>query len=264
MESLKINRENANLANEWSDLSAELERKDFFSEEAFADRMNQYLESVDADGFMSVIRGYRKHLDGFQQKFSNSRFAEKYDNNPDLLNVYAFSTLVKDYLSNCLEIKGLDLEIKEKDFNNTEGGHINLRSGKIYVNFDYHRYGTLEDVTKVIAHEIWHARQAISAFKMEEDGSAIKTPYYDALFVNYQNSTTNHEDYYNQAVEREARMFADAFQCKIFSANSSYEVWMQEKYGLPAEYYGRLATDRYMFDTNDEFGESFLGDGDEG
>ena len=245
------NTESVKPDNQWDILTHKEDDEGFFSEEASAERMNQYLSSINADDFMSVVRGYRKHLNDFRQRLSEKRFKEKYDDNPDLLNVYAFSGLVKDYLSKQLEITGLDLEIKQKEYNNTEGGHLNIKDGKIYINFDYNRRGTLGDIAKVIAHEMWHAKQALSSFEMSENGSTNKTPYFDALFANYQESSSEYEGYYNQAVEKEARAFADAFERKIFSDNPSYETWMQERYCFSAEYYGRLATDKYFDSLND-------------
>lgn len=231
---------------QWDILIPDSVDNDFFSKNAFAERMNKCLNSINADSFMDVIRGYRKHLSVFQQKFSKEQFREKYDNSPDLLNVYAFSVLVKDYLSKHLRVGGVDLEIKKKDYNNTAGGHLNIRTGKIYINFDYHTNGTLGDVAKTIAHEMWHVKQAVSSIEEHEDGSVTRTPYFNALLINYTRASSDYDSYYNQDVEKEAREFADAFERKIFSDNPSYEAWMQERYGFPSEYYGRLATDIFF------------------
>ena len=259
MESIKQpNTENPKDNNQW-DILTPNDDKEFFSKEASLKRMNQYLDSINADDFMAIIRGYRKHLDEFQQKFSEEQFKEKYDDNPDLLNIYAFSSLIKDYLSKHLEISGIDLEIKQKEYNNAEGGHLNIKEGKIYINFDYHKHGTLGDVAKVMAHEMWHAKQALSSFEKDKDGSTIKTPYFDALFKDYQKSDSDYDSYHDQPVEKEARDFADAFERKIFSDNPSYEAWMQERYGLPSEFYGRLATDRY-FESLDDLVNNWYGE----
>ena len=57
-----------------------------------------------------------------------------------------------------------------------------------------------------MAHEMWHAKQALSSFEYDEDGITVaKTPYYDALFKNYQEAGS--DGYFDQAVEREAREF---------------------------------------------------------
>ena len=124
------NTENSDNNNQWNILAHEKNNEEFFSEEASAQRINHYLNSINADDFMAVIRGYRKHLDNFQKKFSEQKFQEKYDNNPDLLNVYAFSSLIKDYLSKHLEVNGVDFEIKKEDYDNTKGGHLNIKEGK--------------------------------------------------------------------------------------------------------------------------------------
>lgn len=256
MESIKSQgAAESKIDNQWDILNSDENNKEFFSEAASAERIDQYLDSVSSDEFMAIIRGYRKHLDDFRQRFSEEQFKDKYDNNPDLLNVYAFSSLMKDYLSKKLEITGIDLEIRRKDYNNTEGGHINLKEGKVYINFNYHKCGTLGDVTKTMAHEMWHAKQALSSFEYNEDGITVaKTPYYDALFKNYQE--VGSDGYFDQAVEREAREFADAFERKTFSDNPSYDSWIQERYGFTSEYYGRLATDKY-FDSLDDWYDEY-------
>lgn len=236
---------------QWSILNPERDREDFFSEAASAERMAPYLDSIESSEFMSIIRGYRKHLDYYRQRFSEEQFKEKYDNNPDLLGIYAFASLVKDYLSSKMKLPRLDLEIKQKDdYCDTRNGCVNFREGKIYI--DCYQWGrTLGDIAKTMAHEMWHVEQALSSFEIREDGSLVKkNPYFDALFKNYHGHRSgNFDDYYNQYVEREARAFADAFERKIFSDNSSYVVWMWKSRGdFPPEYYARLATDDYWTD----------------
>lgn len=79
------NTENSDNNNQWDILAHEKNNEEFFSEEASAQRMNHYLNSINADNFMAVIRGYRKHLDNFQKNFLKRNFRKNMTITPTYL-----------------------------------------------------------------------------------------------------------------------------------------------------------------------------------
>lgn len=182
---------------------------DVFEKSRMLERMNKYLDSVTDKDLTTIVRGVRKHVEKFRKKVQTDyKLYERMEKNSDFIDIYFYCVCLKQYLRQVLDAYDIDISINT---NMDDDACIGNNDWTITMNLNPTLELSFEDVTKNLAHEMWHHKQIEMAYDPEDDVRLEDTAAYQNAFENYIRPEISFGQYFNQPLEVEARLFGDEF-----------------------------------------------------